>query len=147
MAAEALTPEAVAAEALTPEAVAALKMAAPQSAMTFEPDFRETLGRGRLEVVANRYRCQQRRVAEDIIDNAYDAMIVTFVSPDHANGRSISAPALHTSQRRDSSMNLSHSLDLALAPRLRRGGLRQDRRDGEGYDRQNPDSTHCTPPL
>ncbi len=63
VAAEALTPEAVAAEALTPEGVAALKMAAPQSAMTVEPDFRETLGRGRLEVVANRYRCQQRRVA------------------------------------------------------------------------------------
>ena len=64
VAAEALTPEAMAAEALTPEAVAALKMAAPQSAMTFEPDFRETLGRGWLEVVANRYRCQQRRFAE-----------------------------------------------------------------------------------
>ncbi len=70
MTAEALAPEAVpekasfceavAAETVTPEAVAVLEIPVPQSAMNFKPDFRETLGRGRLEVVANRYRCQQR---------------------------------------------------------------------------------------
>ena len=56
--------EAVTAEAAVPEAVAALKMAAPESAMISEADFRESLGRGRLEVVANRRRRRQRRVAE-----------------------------------------------------------------------------------
>ncbi len=49
--------EAVAAEAAVPETVAALKMAAPESAMISEADFRESLGGGRLEVVANRCRC------------------------------------------------------------------------------------------
>ena len=56
--------EAVTAEAAVPEAVAALKMAAPESAMISEADFRESLGGSRLEVVANRRRRQQRRVAE-----------------------------------------------------------------------------------
>ncbi len=87
------------------------------------------------------------RVAKDIIDNAYDAMIVTFVSPDHANGRSISAPALPNSRRRDSSMNLSHSLNAALALRLRRGRLCKNRGGSEDYDRQNPDSRHFRPPV
>ncbi len=56
--------EAAAAEAVVPEAVAALKMAAPESAMISEADFRKGLGGGRLEVVANRCQRQQRRVAE-----------------------------------------------------------------------------------
>ncbi len=56
--------EAVAAEATVPEAVAALEIPAPRSAMASEADFRESLGGGRLEVVANRRRRQQRRVAK-----------------------------------------------------------------------------------
>ncbi len=74
VAVEAVTPEAapeeaticevVAVEAVTPEGAAALEKAVPQSAMTFGPDIRETLGRGRLEVVANRCQRQQRRVSE-----------------------------------------------------------------------------------
>ncbi len=56
--------EAVTAEAAVPEAVAALKVAAPESAMISEADFRESLGGGRLEVVANRHRRRQRRAAE-----------------------------------------------------------------------------------
>ncbi len=56
--------EAVTAEAAVPEAVAALKMAAPESAMISEADFRESLGGGRLEVVTNRCQRQQRRGAE-----------------------------------------------------------------------------------
>ena len=56
--------EATAAEAVTSEAVAALGKAAPESAMTSELDFRETLGRGRLEVAANRCRRQRHCAAE-----------------------------------------------------------------------------------
>ena len=56
--------EAVAAETVTPEAVAVLEIPVPQSAMTFKPDSRETLVRGRLEVVANRCQRRQRRVAQ-----------------------------------------------------------------------------------
>ena len=59
-AAEAVTPEVTVAETVTPEATAAEAV----TAMTSEPDFRETLGYGRLEVVASRCRRQQRRVAE-----------------------------------------------------------------------------------
>ena len=87
------------------------------------------------------------RGKEAIIKNTYDAMIVASVSLDHANGRSISASALHNSRRRDSSMNLSHSLDLALAPRPRRGGLRKNRGGNKDYDRQHPKSRHSRPPV
>ncbi len=56
--------EAVTAKSAVPEAMAALEIPAPRSAMASEPDFRESLGRGRREVVANRRRRRQRRAAE-----------------------------------------------------------------------------------
>ena len=61
---EATLPEVMIAKATVPEAVAALKMAAPESAMISGPDFCESLGGGRLEVVTNRCQRQQRRGAE-----------------------------------------------------------------------------------
>ena len=59
---EAAPPETTATEAVVPESVTALGIAAPVSAMTTIADFRETLGPGPLEAVADRRRGEQRRL-------------------------------------------------------------------------------------